>query len=214
MTALVFTCLLGIATPVAPQGTLPPPPVVQQGQAGSQGQQTPSQQAQQGQRGQGQTPQGRGGRGAPTPAPPTSEAPSAKPVTPAHYDSASLANIRIEVSLSDSAQTDGPSKRTVTMMVVDNNNGQMRSQVIPGNNVLNVDAMPHVRPDGRIYLSLTLFYVPEPASTTSGQTRTPATLNEALSVIVPDGKPMLISQSADPRGDRKVTVEVTATVVK
>jgi hypothetical protein len=44
--------------------------------------------------------------------------------------------------------------------------------------------------------------------------RTPATLNEAVSVIVADGKAMQISQSADPRGDRRVAVEVTATVVK
>jgi hypothetical protein len=29
-----------------------------------------------------------------------------------------------------------------------------------------------------------------------------------------DGKPLLISQSADPKGDRRVTVEVTATIVK
>jgi hypothetical protein len=99
------------------------------------------------------------------------------------------------------------------MMVVDNNSGQIRSQG-PGNYVLNVDALPHVRPDGRIYVSLTLFYVPEPAANAAGQARSPATLNEALSIIVADGKPMTISQSADPRGDRKVTVEVMATVVK
>jgi hypothetical protein len=131
----------------------------------------------------------------------------------AHYDSSSLQNIRIEVTLTDSLQTEGPSKKTVTMMVVDNNGGQIRSQG-PSNYSLNVDAMPHVRPDGRIYLSLSLFYVPEPGASASGTARTPATLNEAVSVILADGKPMLLSQSADPRGDRKVTVEVTATVVK
>src|SRR5215471_15457365 len=102
MTALVFTCLLGLATPVAQQGTPPPPPVVQQGQAGSQGQQgqqTPSQQAQ-GQRGQGQATQGR--RGTPPPASNvTPEPPSVKP-SPAHYDSPSLQNIRVEVTLTDS----------------------------------------------------------------------------------------------------------------
>ena len=131
----------------------------------------------------------------------------------AHYDSSSLQNIRIEVTLTDSLQTEGPSKKTVTMMVVDNNSGQIRSQG-PSNYSLNVDAGPHVRPDGKIYLSLSLFYVPEPGASASGTARTPATLNEAVSVILADGKPMLLSQSADPRGDRKVTVEVTATVVK
>jgi hypothetical protein len=35
-----------------------------------------------------------------------------------------------------------------------------------------------------------------------------------MEIYLTDGKPLLISQSADPKGDRKVTVEVTATVVK
>ena len=213
MTALVFTCLLGLATPVAPQDTPPPaPPAIQQPQPAlpQQGQQG---QTPQGRGQQGQTPQGRGTRGTPPPTAPTPEPPRDVKPSPGHYDSPSLQNIRLDVSLSDSLPTDGPSKRTVTMMIVDNNSGQIRSQG-PGNYVLNVDAVPHVRPDGRIYVSLTLFYVPEPAASTSGQTRSPATLNEALSVIVADGKAMTISQSADPRGDRKVTVEVTATVVK
>jgi hypothetical protein len=39
-------------------------------------------------------------------------------------------------------------------------------------------------------------------------------LTEQLSVFLTDGKPLLVSQSADPRGDRKVTVQVTATVMK
>src|SRR5262245_22594636 len=137
MTALVLTCLLGLATPVAPQDTPPPPrPAVEQGQPGPQAQQPPpAQPAQQGRGAQGQTPQGRGGRSAPTPDPPTAEAPSAKPVTPAHYDSASLQNIRVEITLTDSLEMDGPKKKTVSMIVVDNNSGQIRSQG-PGNYVL------------------------------------------------------------------------------
>jgi hypothetical protein len=38
--------------------------------------------------------------------------------------------------------------------------------------------------------------------------------SESLNLMVTDGKPVIASQSADPRSDRKVTVEVTATVVK
>lgn len=211
MTSVVLTCLLGLATPFAGQQTPPPamptmapPPSrpAQQGQ-GQQGQQ-PSQQA----------PQGRGARGG-TPAPtaaPTPEAPGLPKPSMLHFDSASLQNIRIEVAMTDTLPTDGPSKKTVTMMVVDNNSGQIRSQG-PGNYSLSVDAAPHLRPDGKIYLMLTIFYMPEPSGQ-AGQVRTPANLNEAVSVILSDGKPMMISQSADPRGDRKVTVEVTATVVK
>jgi len=210
MTSLVFTCLVGLATPAAPQtAPPPPPPAAVPAQPGPQPQQ--GQQGQQGRGAQGQTPQGRGGRST-TPPPAAPEVPGLKP-SPTHYDSASLQNIRVEVTLTDSLETDGPKKKTVSMIVVDNNSGQIRSQG-PGNYVLNVDASPHLRPDGRIYLGLTMFYAPEPASSASGQARVPATLNEAVSVIVADGKLMQISQSADPRGDRKVTVEVTASVIK
>ncbi|HKV99252.1 MAG TPA: hypothetical protein VJN96_05485, partial [Vicinamibacterales bacterium] len=149
--------------------------------------------------------------GTPAPAAPTPDAPTAKPST-AHYDAMSLQNIRVEVTLTDTGTPDNSGKKSVSMIVVDNNNGQIRSQG-PGAIMLNVDAMPHIRPDGKIYLSIGLYYLPE-AITTAGRTTSAATLNEAVSVIVVDGKPMMISQSADPRGDRKVTVEVTATVVK
>ena len=42
----------------------------------------------------------------------------------------------------------------------------------------------------------------------------PTELNQSLTVVLQSGKPMLISQAADPTSDRKVTVEVKATVLK
>jgi hypothetical protein len=42
----------------------------------------------------------------------------------------------------------------------------------------------------------------------------PAEIHESLSVVLQDGKPLLVSQSADPTTDRKVTVELMATVLK
>ena len=65
-------------------------------------------------------------------------------------------------------------------------------------------------------MRLTLEYFPEvsvkqaEATGASRETR----FNESLSLIVNDGKLILASQSSDPRGDRKVTVELTATVQK
>ena len=62
-----------------------------------------------------------------------------------------------------------------------------------------------------ILLSLTLQYTP---AVTGNNAPRPAGLNQSLSVVVENGKPLLVSQSADPASDRKVTVEVTATVLK
>ena len=113
-------------------------------------------------------------------------------------------NIRIEVTISDSAST--TPKKSVTMLVADGRNGRIRSE---SRGQLNVDARADAVPDGRIMLNLTLVYFPGALSD-----QPPTQINESILVLVPNGKPTLISQSADPTIDRKVTVEVTATVVK
>ena len=41
-----------------------------------------------------------------------------------------------------------------------------------------------------------------------------AELNQRLTVTLESGKPMVISRAADPAGNRKINVEVTATVMK
>ena len=80
------------------------------------------------------------------------------------------------------------------------------------NVTLNVDANPVVQSDGSVLLSLTLEYIPRPEGpeNTAGE----ATLNERMTVTLESGKPMVISKAADPAGNRKINVEVTATVMK
>jgi hypothetical protein len=41
-----------------------------------------------------------------------------------------------------------------------------------------------------------------------------ASLNENITLILESGKPTIVSQAADPTSDRKITVEVTATILK
>ena len=149
-------------------------------------------------------------------------------------------NVRVEVTITDSfgvgggvsggvaggvtggvAGGVGPSKKTVTMLIADGHGGSIRSandvQTPTGFRTINinVDSQPTVRDGGRIQLSLTVQYVPE-LSTLSSQAPTgkPANINESLTVMLNDGKPTLVTQSADPATDRKVTIEVTATIVK
>jgi len=146
-------------------------------------------------------------------------------------------NIQLEVKISDSLNTDATHSKTVSLLCLDGNSGQVRSQ--SGEGFINIDTRPVIRPDGRIYLQLTVEYRPEltgqsnaPAQATQVTTRNVQGLNdqmnalvtatvtrlngfsESLNLLVTDGKPVIASQSADPRSDRKVTVEVTATVVK
>ena len=46
---------------------------------------------------------------------------------------------------------------------------------------------------------------PEPSS---------SSLSQRLTLNLESGKPMMVSQAADPTSDRKITVEVTATILK
>jgi hypothetical protein len=175
--------------------------------------------------GQGQTPPPGQGRGqAPTPQPPVvmgaqvtpTPPPGGAPGVPANVPRpeapSSWQNIRVDVTITDSLSAEQVQRKTISMLVLDNRNGQVRSM---GQGMINVDASPIVRPDGKIYLRMTMEYNPDinPQIAQATNTRQTSFL-ESLSLVVNDGKPLLVSQAADPRSDRKVTVEVTATVQK
>jgi hypothetical protein len=133
-----------------------------------------------------------------------------------------LTNVQIEVTLTDQTGSAAPDKKIVSMVVSSGSWGKIRSAGTfrpvadaPFGVDLNVDARPFVSVDGPIQLELTLNYSP-PGGPGSGRemptTRTG--VNQSLTVILQNGKPLIISQSADPVSDRKVVVEVKATVLK
>ncbi len=153
------------------------------------------------------------------PAPPKPEAKAAdsKPTPP--QAEGQPVNIKIELTITDQAGPGEAAKRTVSMIVADRKVGSIRSQgqVLVNNRfvvTLNVDATPVILKDGAIRLDLGMEYAPKPSNenATSGEGR--ATLNERMSLIVSPGKPMIISQASDPTSDRKISVELTATVLK
>ena len=126
-------------------------------------------------------------------------------------------NIQLAVTISDSFSSDVQSKKAITMLIVDGRSGQIRST--GGEGLINVDAQPSIQRDGRILLRLTLEYRPDISAEQFEALRKNGTVRitmftESLSLLVTDGKPVMASQSADPRSDRKVALEVTATIVK
>ena len=174
-----------------------------------------------------------GGRGAAPPAPGAPVVPVAATVPP-RVERIPTQNVKVDLTITDTFGT-GTTKKSVTLLVADGWSGRVRSSnevmvqvagggpnvTVPRPITINVDCTPIVR-ENRIQLNLTIEYMPElPAgqgSGTQGNTTTrdakPANINESLTVLVNDGKPTLLTQSADPATDRRVTVEVTATVVK
>jgi hypothetical protein len=132
-------------------------------------------------------------------------------------------NVRVEITITDQRGDAPPIAKTVTKTVADRTWGRIRTnadvitKMGPRQVVLNVDTFPRVLPkhvaEGKLKVDMTIDYRPVAAEADTEKSST-AVINETLTVILDDGKPMVVSQSADPTTDRKVKVEVKATILK
>lgn len=128
-------------------------------------------------------------------------------------------NVRVEFTLTDQ-QTGAPTTSKTVILTTSNRQwGRIRSQItsrIYGGAPLNVDARPTVTQDGRISVELTIEYSQGRNSEVEANSDkiVQVSINESLTALLEDGKPLLVTQSADPISDRKVTVEVKATILK
>jgi hypothetical protein len=127
-------------------------------------------------------------------------------------------NVQIEITISDQTGAAAPDKKVVSLLAADQTMGRVRASADASRagvgmvgTRLNVDARPTVLEGDRILLELTLEYAPLRESPVTQQ---PTILNESITMILVNGKPLMISQAADPISDRKMTVEVKAVVVR
>jgi hypothetical protein len=130
-------------------------------------------------------------------------------------------NVRVDLTLTDQRGGVAPITRTVTVLAADGYTGSIRSSsqvVAVGVVPLNVDATPTLLSDGKVRVAINLQYDwPAPTDNDSSRARgtvTTTSLHDQLAMILESGKPMVVAQSADPVGDRQVTVEVKATVLR
>jgi hypothetical protein len=134
-------------------------------------------------------------------------------------------NVRLEVTITDQRGDTPPIVKTVTKTVADRTNARIRTSGDIATKlgfrqvVLNVDSFPQILTNAngtstnRLKVAMTIEYRPKAADADTEQSATPP-INEQLTVFLDDGKPTVISQSADPATDRKVKVEVKATILK
>ena len=126
-----------------------------------------------------------------------------------------LTNVQVELTLTDQVGSGAPEKKSVSMIVASGHWGKIRNTAARSGPIqigLNVDARPLVSVEGPIQLDLTLYYYPPQGKPDAPVL--PTELNQSMTIALQSGKPMLISQSADPASDRKITVEVKATILK
>jgi len=176
---------------------------------------------------------------APTPKPAAEQpAPAAAPATPSTSSPAAAValaprrgqpvNIRIDVTITDQHGGTAALKKTVSVVTADQQGGLIRSTAnysSIGDVPLNLDVLPELIADGKIRVGVNLQYdLPGSAArpADSGATQPDANvgwlrrtqIRENLNVILENGKPISIAQAADPVGDRQVTIEVKATVLR
>jgi hypothetical protein len=172
-----------------------------------------------------QAPQPRVTAPAPTPAqpprvitPPPTPAPA---VAPAARRQTQPINVKVDLSITDQRAGSPPIKRTLSVIVADGYTGSIRSQsevLAVGSIPLNVDADPELLSDGKIRLRLNVQY-DWPAPLEGGRDAPRGTviktaLHNSVALILESGQAVVAAQSADPIGDRQVTVEVKATILR
>jgi hypothetical protein len=134
-----------------------------------------------------------------------------------------LVNVRLEFTITDQTGTKPPVRKTVMMLVADGESGRIRTNneisipLRPSFNrvslPLSIDASPEVE-GNKIRLRVSLDLQSQDDPTMPDLPPGSAKLQQSVSAIVSDGVVTILSQSAEPVTDRKVTLEVKATILK
>jgi hypothetical protein len=138
-------------------------------------------------------------------------------------------NVRVEITITDQAGSEPPVKKTLNVIAAAGHDGSVRSKVtvaipIPQGNVpvkafnyedvpLNVDVKSYVLDNGLIRTQLMLNYETLNVTTDGGKALR-SIVTGGQTVLLENGKPLIVSQSADATSDRKVTVELKATIMR
>jgi hypothetical protein len=139
---------------------------------------------------------------------PAAGAPKAQETQPPRSTPTQAANIRIEITITDQRSDAQAAPKTVMLLVEDNQSARLRTG--RGNGVLNLDVRPQIVREGRVRLLVSLEFTPQEAPDRPPQ----PPISESIVALVDDGKPFVLSQSADPGSDRKVRVEVKSTILR
>jgi hypothetical protein len=116
-------------------------------------------------------------------------------------------NIQIDIVLVTEGGAEATARKTVTLTLADKQEGSVRSMDRgPGaQGSLNIDARPVVQTNGKVLTRIGLEF--------QSGSEVPFVQVRAHPLLE-SGKALRISRAISPKGDRSVTVEVTATVLR
>lgn len=145
----------------------------------------------------------------PTPAAEPQPTPAARPAA-----AAEPVNVRFQILIREVGGP-RPGTKTVALTIALNDQSSIRAQGTVagrGEHPLNVDVMPRTLLNGRVWTRISVEYRPESPAEASGPP--PFYVRQTLNVWLESGKPIIISEAADPISDRRLSVEVTATILR
>lgn len=123
-------------------------------------------------------------------------------------------NIKLTLAITDSF-TGTPVTKEMSVLMMQRNGGMIRTTGAHATHgYMNVDAVATAYLNGVVSVKLTFDY--QAATLTEGPLAgaRPPTIGESLTVVLQDGIPLTVSESADPGTDRRVTVTLTAAILK
>jgi len=156
-------------------------------------------------------PQGRGQNPAPAPAP----NPNTPPILPEELATpGQLVNVRIDVIVIEEGGGEPMTRKETSLILADRRSGSVRSAAAVktadrfGNpqGQLSVDARPWVESDGRIRTQVTLDYMSQPYFSSWGRLK--------FEPLLESGRALVAAQTSSAISDRRVRVELTATILK
>jgi hypothetical protein len=157
---------------------------------------------------------------APRPSTGEPQAPPAPEAARAPRPRGQLANVRVDVTVTDQTGTGPAVTKAMTLTVADGESAMIRNEteMKTSDSVRSAPFSVDVRAviDGdRVRLDVGLDYqVLDTKSTETPGPPTRALFKGRQSLVLESGKPLVISQSSDPMSDRKVTVEVKGTIIR
>jgi len=157
---------------------------------------------------------------APLATPPAKGVAAAAPAPALVRSPRQLANVRVDVKITDVRGGQTVATKTVSMTISDQETGIARSQVeapygkteISRTAFLKTDARPEIVEGQKVRLRLSLEYNLIDAIDAAKPPVT--TVQESLVVLLESGKTVTVAESAEPGSDRRVRVEVTATILR
>jgi hypothetical protein len=169
-----------------------------------------------------------------TPRPPRAAA-TTPPEPPVRVESTKSVNIRVDATIIESRGDQTIGRRVISATMVDGENASVRSMafvpmrqtdedagkapnvVVPVQQtraLLNMDAKARLRADSKVQVWLTVESQSAGIDLGEAGKASDATIRQSVSVLLDPGTPIVVAQSADAVGNRRLTLEVKATVLK